>query len=344
MFSAANVLALFAPWKTARGILLGVSGGPDSLALMLLAAEWSRECATPPISVATVDHGLRKDSASEAQTVGQWAKEIGLPHAILYWSGTKPRSRLQERARDARYRLLFEHAGQIGADHVMTAHHADDQAETILFRLLRGSGISGLSGMAKCRQHSQHKGFFLARPLLNFTKADLAAFCEMKAHAFIKDPSNADPVFARTRIRRLGCLLAEEGLDRASLLRLGRRAARVETALGAQARTAIEKLRVQREPGSISADISVLAGEPEEILLRFLADELKLIGGKSLRLERLESLTEALAQALRSGFAYKATLAGAVLRLQSCGFLVIEREGSRRRGANASYKGVPGPV
>ncbi len=327
-FSAGDIAALFSPWQAARGIVLGVSGGPDSVALMLLAAEWARARALPPpLYVATVDHGLRKDSRGEAEMVARWAAGLALPHAILVWGGVKPKSRIQERAREARYELLFEYAARIGADHVMTAHHADDQAETILFRLLRGTGICGLSGMASS---SERNGLILARPLLAHAKADLAALCESRAHLFFDDLSNYDPAYARTRMRRLGGLLADEGLGRAALLRLGRRAARVDAALAAHARAVRAGLAAQRGPGGFRADISALADEPDEILLRFLADELKLIsGGKPLRLERLEALALRFGQALRAGIACTATLGGAALRLQSNRILVIVREGTR---------------
>jgi tRNA(Ile)-lysidine synthase len=329
--STGDMAGIFSPWEATRGILLGVSGGPDSVALMLLAAEWARgRAAPPPLSVATVDHGLRKDSRGEAEMVARWAAALALPHAILVWEGVKPKSRIQERARAARYELLFEYASRIGAGHVMTAHHADDQAETILFRLLRGSGISGLSGMASS---SERHGLILARPLLAYAKADLVAFCESRAHPFIGDPSNGDPAYARTRIRRLSGLLAEEGLDRQALLRLGRRAAKADAALDQHTRAINIKLKARRAPGVFRANISALAGEPEEILSRFLADELKLIrGDKPLRLERLEGLAGRLGRALRGGGAFGATLGGALIRLQSDQFLVIEREGARRRG------------
>jgi tRNA(Ile)-lysidine synthase len=327
-FTASDIGALFSPWEAARGIVLGVSGGPDSVALMLLAAEWARVRAQPPpLYVATVDHGLRKDSRGEAEMVARWAAGLALPHAILVWDGVKPKSRIQERAREARYELLFDCATRIGADHVMTAHHADDQAETILLRLLRGSGVSGLSGMASS---SERNGLILARPLLAHAKADLAALCESRAHPFFDDPSNTDPVYARTRIRRLGGLLADEGLGRAALLRLGRRAARADAALAAHARAVRAGLAARREPGGFRADISALADEPEEILLRFLAHELKLIsGGKALRLDRLEALALRFRQALRAGIAFTATLGGAALRLQSNRTLVIAAESGR---------------
>ncbi len=330
-FSAGDIAALFSPWEAARGIVLAVSGGPDSVALMLLAAEWVRGCpAPPPLYVATVDHGLRKDSRGEAEMVARWAAGLSLPHAILVWEGARPKSGIQEHARDARYELLFKYAAEIGADHVMTAHHADDQAETILFRLLCGSGVSGLSGMASS---SQRHGLILARPLLAHAKADLAAFCESKAHPFFDDPSNSDPVYAKTRIRRLGSLLADEGFGCDALLRLGRRAARAEAALAVRVCAVRAGLGARREEGGFCADISALAEEPDEILLRFLAGELKLInGGKPLRLERLEALALRFGQALRAGMACTATLGGAALRLQSNRVLIIVREGARRRG------------
>ncbi|MGH6835413.1 MAG: tRNA lysidine(34) synthetase TilS [Methylocella sp.] len=329
-FSGEDIAALFGPWKAARGIVLGVSGGPDSVALMLLAAEWARGRAEgPPLYVATVDHGLRKDSRGEAEMVARWAAGLALPHAILVWDGVKPKSRIQELAREARYQLLFEYAARIGADHVMTAHHADDQAETVLFRLLRGSGVSGLAGMASS---SERCGLVLARPLLALAKADLAALCESRAHPFIDDPSNHDPAYARTKMRRLRGLLADEGLGRAALLKLGRRAARAEAALAVQARAVSAGLPARREPGGFRADISALADVPDEILLRFLHDEIKLIsGGKPLRLERLEALALRFGRALRAGTAITATLGGAALRQQSNRILVIAREDARWR-------------
>jgi tRNA(Ile)-lysidine synthase len=334
-FSSTDIVALFGPWKAARKIVLGVSGGPDSVALMLLAAEWARGgTMRPPLHVATVDHGLRKDSRGEAEMVARWAAALALPHAILVWDDVKPKSRIQERAREARYELLFDYAARIGADHVMTAHHADDQAETILFRLLRGSGVSGLAGMASS---SERSGLVLARPLLALSKAELAAFCETRAHPFLDDPSNNDPAYARTRMRDLSRLLAGEGLGRAALLRLGRRAARADAALAARASAVRAGLAARREEGGFLADISALAQEPEEILLRFLSDELKLIsGGKPLRLERLEALAPRFGQALRVGIAFTATLGGTALRLQGNRTLAIVKERARGGGKKTS--------
>ena len=218
---------LLAPLAGAKRLLLAVSGGPDSVALMLLAAAMAGR-DTVPIEVATVDHGLRRESRAEAETVGDWARSLGFAHHVLIWEGEKPATRIQERARDARYRLLEECAVRIGADHIVTAHHADDQAETVLLRLTRGSGPAGLAGMSPLTQAGR---MALARPLLEVPKEELVALCEAAGHPFFRDPSNDDPAFARTRLRKPGALLEAEGLDRAALLRLARRAGRAEAAL-----------------------------------------------------------------------------------------------------------------
>ncbi len=329
-FTPDEIRRIFRPWEDAGAVLLAVSGGPDSVALMLLAAEWARAREAPRLSVATVDHGLRAGSGHEAEKVAGWAAALSLPHAILIWEGAKPHSRLQERAREARYGLLCAHAARAGVGHIMTAHHSGDQAETVLFRLLRGSGICGLAGMATMTRRG---ALTLGRPLLSYSKEELAAFCKAKAHPYFEDPSNADPRFARTKLRQLAARLASEGLDRAALLRLAGRAARAEAALSAWAAELRATLPAERSPGLFKANIAALASKPEEILLRFLASELKFAGfGRQLRLDRLESLTQELSRKLQAGKEFGATLGGAILRLRGDGILIITPEAGRKRG------------
>ncbi len=338
-FPPARIAQLFEPFAGAQKILLAVSGGPDFVALMLLASDWAQMGArAPALHVATVDHGLRPEARAEANEVAEWARNLGLSHDVLVWTGEKPKTRIQEVARQARYDLLFAHAARIGADVVATAHHADDQAETILFRLLRGSGPGGLAGMAASRQR---QGLTHARPLLQCSKAELVAFCEARGHGFFDDPSNRDPAYARTTMRALGALLAKEGLDRAALVRLGRRAARAELALAARAAAVAEALAPEREPGLYRADFSALSGEPDEIFLRVLAGAIIPLVDPSpdpvrpLRLERLEALALAMQGALRAGAPYSGTLGGAALKLGRDHVLTIRAEKPRRRGAAA---------
>ncbi len=226
-----------APLARESALLLAVSGGPDSVALMLLAARWPRRAAGVKITVATVDHGLRENSREEALQVGRWAGALGFDHRLLSWEGPKPTSRVQESARAARYALLCACAREIAREcALVTAHHADDQAETILFRLTRGSGVAGLSGMASV---STRDGVRLLRPLLDVPKAALEAICDEAGHPFFRDPANENTRFARARLRALSATLSAQGLDRGALLRLGGRAARAE--FGA------EMVRFQRE-------------------------------------------------------------------------------------------------
>ena len=172
---------LFASLDQASGIVAAVSGGPDSMALMHLLARWRATAERPPVLVATIDHGLRPEAADEAAFVAREAAALGLPHRILAWTGDKPSAGIQEAAREARYRLLVAHAREEGASHLVTAHTLDDQAETVLMRLSRGSGLSGLAGM---RPETDRQGIRHARPLLDWPKARLLDLCHGAGLAF----------------------------------------------------------------------------------------------------------------------------------------------------------------
>src|SRR5947209_5554507 len=171
--TAAEAKALFADWTAAPALVLAVSGGPDSVAMMWLVARWRRALRKGPRLVAvTIDHGLRSEAAREARDVKQLARSLDLPHRTLRWTDAKPATGLQAAARDARYRLLARAARATGATHVLTAHTEDDQAETLLMRMSRGSGIAGLAAMAR---QTPRDGVVLARPLLQIPKARLLA-------------------------------------------------------------------------------------------------------------------------------------------------------------------------
>ncbi len=336
LIGPAELTRLFAP-LAGRRALLAVSGGPDSVALMRLAALWLEQGGADggaQIFVATVDHGLRAESRAEAEAVGRWASALGLPHEILLWQGAKPQSRIQERARAARYALLRAHARSLGADYLLTAHHADDQAETILFRLLRGSGIAGLAGM---QSETKQAGIMLYRPLLNISKKALVAYCEACAQPYIRDPSNENSAFARTRLRALLPLLEEAGLDAAGWARLGRRARRAEQALAAQAEQAGTKLEKIPVNDGFHIAAASLRHLPAEILLRVIAAEIAALGsGRPPRLERLESLAQDLYAALRTGAHWHRTLGGVGFSLRADGLLTLQREKPRRRGRESA--------
>ncbi|WP_348644207.1 tRNA lysidine(34) synthetase TilS, partial [Methylobacterium sp. WL120] len=224
-----------APWLASDAILLlAVSGGPDSTALMRAAAG-----RRDGLFVATVDHGLRPESAEEARAVAEAAAALGLPHAILRWDGTHPGTAIQATARAARYRLLAAHAASVGAGYLLTGHTRDDQAETVLMRLIAGSGPAGLAGMR--RERPLAPGLVLARPFLDIPKADLVAWCEAEGVGFVCDPSNADDRYGRVRLRRLLPLLAAEGFTSERFAKVAERAARDDAALAAMANAAFRQ-------------------------------------------------------------------------------------------------------
>src|SRR5215813_6999753 len=161
--SAVRARAIFAPWKAVPAVVLAVSGGPDSVAMLWLAARWRRGLKRGPRLIAvTIDHGLREEAAREARDVKHLARTLGIEHRTLRWTGAKPKAGIPAAAREARYRLLAKAARASGATHVATAHTRDDQAETLLMRLLRGSGIAGLGAMTA---ETEREGVRLARPL-----------------------------------------------------------------------------------------------------------------------------------------------------------------------------------
>ena len=323
-------------------ILLAVSGGPDSVALMLVAAQWAGR-AQRRIEVATVDHGLRAGSGAEARLVGDWARALGFEHHHLIWAGEKPSSRVQERARDARYALLINCATAVGAQAIVTAHHADDQAETILFRLSRGTGVAGLSGMADVAPCGP---VALARPFLEASKADLEQICRQAGHPFLTDPSNTHEKFARARIRRLAPLLAEQGLDRASLTRLGRRARRATAALEFYTQSTMRSARIDNDDDCVRFHAAKMLEAPAEIVLRLLETEIRrLAPAVRIRLDRLERLGETLASALAEGRTWRATLAGVLIETRKSELILrraprrqshgpaLDRAGGRPSGA-----------
>lgn len=309
--------AIFADWKAAPALVLAVSGGPDSIALMWLAARWRRAMTRGPRLIAvTVDHGLRSEAAGEARDVKRLAKALDLPHRTLRWKGFKPKAGLPAAARAARYRLLAMAAQSSGATHILTAHTRDDQAETLLMRMLRGSGIAGLAAMAR---ESEREGVLLARPLLDVPKSRLVATLDRAKIAYADDPTNRDVSFTRPRLRGLMPALAEEGGDSRNLARLAARLARANTALevltdGAERYLA---LRDRNDAARFGFDAVAFAGLAEEVRLRLLKRAIDRVGHEGpAELGKLEALLGALDQAIADRQPrLKQTLAGAVIGL-----------------------------
>jgi len=334
--SVAEVDSLFSGLENLPVLVLAVSGGPDSTALMWLAARWQKSLARKPELIAvTVDHALRPESAREAAAVKRLATTLGIEHRVLRWRGRKPQSGLQQAARQARYALLAKAAREAGAMHIVTAHTLDDQAETVLIRMSRGSGLTGLSAMASVsRLPNGESRIALLRPLLDVPKSRLLATLRAANIAFADDPSNRDPRFARVRLRSLMDGLAREGLDAARLSVLARRLKRADAAVEAVVDRAVAAFgNAAQKSGRIVFPLQKLAGLPAEIALRLIGRAVAQVGDEGpVELGKLETLAAALqaAQAAEEP-RIRRTLAGAVLTLAD-GHLAVERAPPRRAG------------
>lgn len=269
-------------------VAVAVSGGADSMALLLLAQRWAASNGAR-IMALTVDHGLRRESAAEAALVAQWCAGRGIPHRILRWPGEKSGSDIQASARRARYRLLAAECARLNIPSLVAAHHLQDQAETFVMRLARGSGVDGLAAMQPV---SAWAGVRLLRPLLAFPKSRLTATLLAADQAWIEDPSNSDRRFARPRVRAALGELAAAGLSAARLAATARRMARARAALD-QAADVLLRTAVQLAPaGYAMLSPGPVAGVPEEIGLRALSRLLMTVGGHAYpaRMARLERL------------------------------------------------------
>jgi tRNA(Ile)-lysidine synthase len=289
-------MARLGPFETKPELAVAVSGGADSMALALLAHRWTR-ARGGRVTALTVDHGLRREAAAEARQVARWLEAAGIRHVTLRWRpGSAKRSatgtrlaNLQAAARDARYDLLCGWCRDHAVLHLLLAHHREDQAETLLLRLARGSGIEGLAAMAPL---SERPSVRLLRPLLRLSKAELAAYLEARGQAWIEDPSNQDCANARVRMRKLLPRLAQEGLSTVRLSDTAARLAQARAALdGAVNRLLAQAVAIFPE-GYLRLDSRLLAAAERELGLRALARAITCIGGESYgpRLERLERL------------------------------------------------------
>ena len=281
----ATLMVALGPFERGPRLAVAVSGGADSLALALLADRWARE-RRGAIAGLVVDHGLRPESAGEARQTAAWLAARGIAAHVLPWLGAKPAAGLQAAARDARYELLGAWCRAAGVLHLLTAHHRDDQAETVALRAARGSGVDGLAGMAAIRELP---GLRLLRPLLTVPKAALVARLEAAGQPWLEDPSNRAARFARARLRRApldvahyGSLAAEAAALRCALDRA------VAAWLAQHARIAAAGFVLLAHPA--------LAAAPPAIARRALQQALLAVGGKPYppRQARLEPLLDAL--------------------------------------------------
>ncbi|HTM78127.1 MAG TPA: tRNA lysidine(34) synthetase TilS [Devosia sp.] len=326
--------ALFAPVADLPAIGLAVSGGADSLALMVLAQRWaSARVAAPRLQVYSVNHGLRPEAAAEVAMVLAAAQSLGIAATGLLWDGDKPLTGVQEAARLARYRLMGAAMTADGVPVLLTAHHRQDQAETVLMRLAHGSGVEGLRGMAPM---ASVEGVRVHRPLLECDPADLRAITAEVGLAPAEDPSNFDAHYERVRWRNAMPQLAELGLDAPTLARFAQRMSEADAAIAQMAESCFAALVSLDGFGAARIGHAEFAALSPAIAVRVLGRVLNIVGGR--QKPRALGLVERLQRTLASGDLPKAATAHGCVVRTSGEAIMVAREPGRSLPADALLK------
>ena len=310
----------------AQAVAVGVSGGPDSMALCRLLSLWSAAGSELEIHALSVDHGLRAEAADEAQQVGACVE--GWPfvtHTILDCD-VDADSKVMENARRGRYEVMAAYCAEKNISHLFLAHHQDDQAETFLFRLAKGSGLDGLSAMR--RQQIYSNDLVLLRPLLYISKAQLVAFCDENDVSFVHDPSNDSDVYARVRLRQSVDVLAEEGMTAKRLVGTARRLSRAQEALDLWAVKCFDSVCTEKNTKRIVFNFELLCEEPEEIVLRVLLKGIQMLRPEEDYAPRMERVEGLLSDLLDTGQPFRRrTLGGLIFeRDDGAGCVIIVQE------------------
>ena len=310
-------------------VLLGVSGGSDSMALMQLFSGYARRVAPKlKLVAATVDHGLRKEAAAEARFVAAAAARLGIEHRTLVWDGQKPEGGLMEAARDARHRLLSQAAREAGTDLVLIAHTKDDQAETVAMRAERGEGGRGSAGIAEATLYDSTTWF--ARPLLGERRVALRAALERAGADWIDDPSNEDVRYERVRMR---AALSEARIETTG--RSAGDAANWRRALGEEAASLIAARATMPLRGVIKIDPAIFVQSERNAAIYALRILLATAGGQTY-LPDEQRATAAFASL--AGGPARLTLAGAVAERNRGGFFLY------RENRNLPVRGDASPI
>ncbi len=287
------ILGLRIGLQPSQPLAVAVSGGADSTALCFLLNRWAGEHGGHKIYALHVHHGLRVHSEGEAEIIRETLSSLGhVEFVSLKWEGDKPAAALQEKARRARYGLLADYCGAHDIAYLFLGHHLGDQAETVLFRLAKGSGIDGLAGMNDVHDYSEN--LRILRPLLDVSKCELIDVCEGAGVGYIDDPSNENRDFARVRLRKSYDVLAAEGLTHKRLGVMAKRARRARVALDYYSGEVYEQSILFKDTKRIEFIFSVLLEAPEEVFIRCLLKGFKHFDfGKDYapRMERVEQIT-----------------------------------------------------
>ena len=301
---------LFNKYIDDKPIALAVSGGPDSTAMMQIAA-LSKKLKNNNVTVIVVDHGLREESKNEANIVGQNAKLLGFKFKILKWDGVKPKTRIQEIARKTRYKLMTSWCKKKGIEKLFLAHHLDDQVETFLMRLGKGSGVDGLAVMNYVTEISSLK---LVRPFLEIPKTRFIKILSITNLEWISDPSNFSSDYKRSRIRKILPILSKEGINSKQIGLVIKRMRSAKDALNTQTNILLKKYLSNVDNVAYFLNKELLKDVKEkEILLRVLEKIFMNISG-SIYPPRRNKLENIISWILKNNNIKAKTLTGVVVR------------------------------
>ena len=270
---------LFHSLYESEKIAVAVSGGSDSLALLLMLADWAAQFGKI-VHCLTVDHGLRAASHEEAMSVGSCCAGLGIAHDILTWDGKKPETGLSNAARDARYELMAERCLELGISNLVLGHQSDDQAETVMMRLSRSDqGGRGLAGMPAKTEYYTEGGrkISLYRPLLGLTRGDLQGYLSKRSVNWSSDPTNDNTAYERVRTR---LVLARNEVLRDQLLSYAKVSARYRTAMSHEVAEFIKEYVSAVRFGGLIIDRTPLNALPEPVAIIVLQVLLSVVGGR----------------------------------------------------------------
>lgn len=308
-------------WSGEKNLAVAVSGGGDSMALALLLSDWARQRGMK-LHALTVDHGLRPESAEEAKFVSRTLKPLGVIHKTLVWEGKKPKTGIQEAAREARYKLMADYCIAKKIRYLCVAHHGQDQIETILFRMAKGTGVDGLVGMRPVQDTGY--GLTLLRPLLSISHNELLTTCKASKIDWVEDPSNENKRYARVRIRNILDVLQAEGLSPKRIDGLSKRLGMTIELIDYLIEDKYKLMIINKDTERIEIMMDEFLSLPQEgktRILRQMITDLYPDKKYPARLEDIERLASRFTENFRG-----ATLGGCIFRKKK-GSLFIQKEG-----------------
>ena len=303
-----------------KNFAIAVSGGPDSLCLSYFAKMYSKEFSSKFYTL-IVDHKLRKDSSKEAKKVKLILSNKKITSKILTWNGKIPSKNIQNNAREIRYSLISNFCLSKKIKFLLTAHHEDDQIENFFIRLIRGSGLTGLSSMSENTKYNEK--LKILRPFLNFKKKDLKQITLKHFKTYIKDPSNKNDKFLRVRVRKYRKNMEKEGLDTNKIIKTVDNLISANKALSFYKNKALQKYSSFITKEKCLINKKIFNEEAEEIIFKSFSDILSLISGTYYP-PRSKKIFKLIERMRKNRFA-KSTLGGCIIEEQD-NFIQISKE------------------